>query len=165
MVFSRKPDPRLHSINASGPRPVGAVPNNETDNTGSSDAGAGEQSVIGSDLLIEGQSITIRCKGLLRVNGNIQANVHSKELTVGKTGEVTGAISADTVHVHGRVNGSILGTTVVLHATAEVEGDIHSRTLGIEQGAGFDGRSRKVKDEAELSPQLEPGGRVHPLHS
>jgi cytoskeletal protein CcmA (bactofilin family) len=164
MVFGRKPDPKLHSINTPGGRTAGSTPLNEAQG-GSSDADGDDLSVIGSDLLIEGQAITIRCKGLLRVNGNIQANVHSKELTVGKTGEVTGTIAADTVHVHGRVSGAIHGTTVILHATADVEGDIHSRTLGIEQGAGFDGRSRKVKDEAELAPQLEPGGRVHPLHS
>jgi cytoskeletal protein CcmA (bactofilin family) len=115
------------------------------------------QSVIGSDLSIEGQTITIRCKGALKVLGDIQADVHSKQIEVGKEARVDGAIAADTVNVFGRVSGAILGTHVVLHASADVQGDIHSHLLSIEQGAAFDGRSRRVTDPAELAPQLEKG--------
>ncbi len=118
-------------------------------------AGATTQSVIGNDLSIEGQTITIRCKGSLKVLGNIQADLHSRQLEVGKEAIIQGAIAAETVDVFGRVNGAIMGTHVVLHAGAEVEGDIHSHLLSIEQGAAFDGRSRRVKDPAEIAPQLE----------
>jgi cytoskeletal protein CcmA (bactofilin family) len=113
------------------------------------------QSVIGNDLSIEGQSITVRCKGSLKVLGNIEADVHSKELEVGKEATVQGSIAADTVNVFGRVSGSIRGAHVVLHASAAVEGDIHSGLLSIEQGASFDGRSRRVTNPAEIAPQLE----------
>jgi cytoskeletal protein CcmA (bactofilin family) len=113
------------------------------------------QSVIGSDLSIEGQSITIRCKGMLKVLGDIQADVHSKHLEVGKEANIQGSIAAETVSVFGRVNGAIQGAHVVLHASAEVEGDIQSHLLSIEQGASFDGRSRRVANPAEIAPQLE----------
>lgn len=116
------------------------------------------QSVIGNDLSIEGQTITIRCKGSLKVLGNIQADLHSRELEVGKEAVIQGSIAADSIDVYGRVNGAILGTHVVLHAGAEVEGDIHSHLLSIEQGASFDGRSRRVLDPAEIAPQLERSG-------
>lgn len=111
-------------------------------------------SVIGSDLSIEGQSITIRCQGLLTVNGDIQADVHSLQLEVGREAQVAGAIAAENVEVHGRVKGSIHGARVVLHETAEVDGDIHSQFLTIQQGASFDGRSRKVHDLTEVAPKL-----------
>jgi cytoskeletal protein CcmA (bactofilin family) len=121
-----------------------------------SNGGGEQESIIGNDLSIEGQTITIRCKGSLRVNGNIQADLHSKKLTVGDDAQINGAIAAETVDVYGRVNGAILGTRVVLHASADVEGDIHSQFLTVEQGATFDGRSRRVTNPAEIAPQLEP---------
>ena len=55
-----------------------------------------------------------------------------------------------------------MGANVILRAGAEVEGDIHSHLLSIEQGATFDGRSRRVKDVSEIAPQLEKPG-VSPL--
>ena len=125
MVFQRKSEPKTLTV----------VPAEVT--TLSPNAGSGvrmAESVIGKDMSIEGQSITVRCKGSLRVNG---------------------AIAADTVRVFGQVQGAILGAHVVLHPSAQVEGDIHSQSLTIEQGASFDGRSRKVTNAAEVAPQLE----------
>ena len=113
------------------------------------------KSVIGSELSIEGQSITIRCKGSLRVNGNIQADLHCVQLLVGEQAVILGSIIAEKVAVFGRVNGAIIGDNVVLHSTAHVEGDISGRSLSVEEGARFDGRSRKVTDLAEAAPQLE----------
>ena len=113
------------------------------------------ESVIGNDLSIEGDTITIRCKGSLKILGNIQADLHSKRLEVGKEAVINGAIAADTIDVFGRVQGSILGAKVVLHAGADVEGDIMSHLLSVEEGANFDGRSRRVTDVAQIAPQLE----------
>jgi cytoskeletal protein CcmA (bactofilin family) len=162
MVFNRKPDPapgdaipQLRRNDRSAAAHLGQVPG----------AGAGPESVIGNDLTIEGQSITIRCRGSLRVNGNIQADLHSRTLEVGKEAQIHGAIAADTVNVYGRVSGAILGAKVVLHASAEVDGDIHSEFLSIEQGATFDGRSRKVRNPAEIAPQLESAAVPPPAPS
>ena len=113
------------------------------------------ESVIGNDLSIEGDTITIRCKGSLKILGNIQADLHSKRLEVGKEAVINGAIAADTIDVFGRVHGSILGAKVVLHAGADVEGDIMSQLLSVEEGANFDGRSRRVTNLADVAPQLE----------
>jgi cytoskeletal protein CcmA (bactofilin family) len=112
-------------------------------------------SVIGSDLSIEGEAITIRCQGTLRVLGAIDADVHCKHVEIGRDAVVRGTVSAEAVDVLGRVSGAIVGANVVLHETAVVEGDIHSQLLSIEQGAAFDGRSRRVRDPAEIAPQLE----------
>jgi cytoskeletal protein CcmA (bactofilin family) len=161
MVFSRKPEPapvpppaptetaaqgikRMNERAAAAH--LGQVP---------PPAGLAPDSIIGNDLTIEGQAITIRCRGTLRVNGNIQADLHSRALEVGREAEIAGAIAAETVNVYGRVSGAIHGAKVVLHASAEVSGDIHSELLSIEQGATFDGRSRKVRNPAEIAPQLD----------
>ena len=94
----------------------------------------------------------------MRVNGAIEADLHCAELVVGEKAVIKGSIAADSVRVFGQVNGAILGANVVLHPSAQVEGDIHSQQLTIEQGASFDGRSRKVSDPAEVAPQLEHAG-------
>lgn len=154
MVFSRKQDPSPASNTTaipekrSGDRSVVAHAQHAATH-------APAESVIGNDLSIEGETITIRCKGSLRVNGDIQADLHSQQLEVGREGRITGAIAADTVNVFGHVSGAIQGSQVILHATAEVEGDIHSNSLAIESGASFDGRSRKAREGDDIRPQLE----------
>lgn len=135
------------AINAGAPPPL---PNTEAPN-----AGSASQSVIGEDLTIEGSSITIRCRGPLRINGSIEAELHSQELVVGKSGTVAGTIAANNVEVWGCVSGTIMGARVVLHSSAQVEGDIHAKALQVQDGAAFEGRSRRVTDLATIAPQLD----------
>jgi cytoskeletal protein CcmA (bactofilin family) len=98
----------------------------------------------------------MRCKGLLRIDGNIEANLHCAELVIGEHATIMGSIAANKVAVSGRVNGAIFGENVILHAKAHVEGDIASCSLAIEPGATFEGRARKVTDPQEIAPQLAP---------
>ena len=110
--------------------------------------------VIGKNFTLEGESITIRCRGALNVNGNIDADLHCEQITIGESAQITGSIAADDVKIHGDVSGTISGSHVTLHKTANVAGDINSQFLSIERGAKFDGRSRPVTDRAEIAPQL-----------
>ena len=146
MVFQRKHDPKTLTV---VPSEVATLPAAVTADR--NDAA----SVIGKDMSIEGQSITVRCKGTLRVNGVITADLHCNELIVGEDAVVNGSIAADAVRVFGQVHGAILGANVTLHPSAQVDGDIHAQMLTIEQGASFDGRSRKVANAAEIAPQLD----------
>ncbi|MFA9443034.1 MAG: polymer-forming cytoskeletal protein [Hyphomicrobium sp.] len=161
-MFQRKSDPKTFHVvppklKAEDPPGLPATTNASSVPKVTHDDAA---SVIGKDLSIEGQTITIRCKGLLRVNGNIHADLHCKELLIGEHALIHGSIAADQVTVSGRINGAILGSNVILHSSAQVEGDIHSQSLSIEQGASFDGRSRTVSDPAEVAPQLEAEGET-----
>lgn len=170
-VFNRKSEPKAHDF-APAREPmtdIRPMPQGLATMPVTLPADEAGDSVIGSDLSIEGQAINIRCKGLLRINGQISADLHSRKLIVGQNGYVQGSINADEVSIHGRVGGAINGGRVVLHATAHVEGDIHSRSLSIEDGATFDGRSRKVSDadaqraDSQPSPvaQIMPPPRLH----
>lgn len=158
-MFNRKPDAKRPEIGFMPARePLAdhrhmsppAIPLAAAVHQDYSTASEEADSVIGSDLSIEGQSISIRCAGLLRINGSISADLHSRRLIVGQSGQVQGSINAEEVNIYGRVGGAINGGRVVLHSTAHVEGDIHSRSLSIEDGASFDGRSRKIT-EAETT--------------
>lgn len=155
MVFNRKSDPKPFELPSAAPRTSASPYDTPAAPTAFAEPSLVE-SVIGSDLSIEGQSITIRCKGLLRVNGDIQADLHGKKLIVGDEATITGAISAEAVDVYGKVQGSIEATSVLLRATADVEGDISSKTLSIEPGASFDGRARKLSDQRPVESSREP---------
>lgn len=157
IVFNRRVEPKP---DATGTPATQAQAIAEAGGAAPAAAGPESESVIGNDFTIEGEAITIRCKGSLRINGHIQADLHSARLTVGREAIINGAIAAEQIDVHGRVHGAIHGSHVVLHDSAEVEGDIVSEFLSIQQGASFDGRSRKVKDPAEIRPQLESTGAL-----
>jgi cytoskeletal protein CcmA (bactofilin family) len=167
MVFKRSADVRPAASEATFPMPSaradgiarnsGQPPVQPAPIRSRSHTDDDEVSVIGNDLSIEGQSITIRCAGSLRVNGNIQADLHSMQLVVGAEGSIDGSITAETVDVYGKVNGAIRGVRVNLRANSLVDGEVWSQSLSIEQGASFEGRSRKVNDPSEIAPQLTPG--------
>jgi cytoskeletal protein CcmA (bactofilin family) len=64
-------------------------------------------------------------------------------ILIGDTARITGAITGQDVIVHGVVMGSIRSKRVVLAASCKVEGDVFHEALTIEQGAYFEGKSRR----------------------
>ena len=64
-------------------------------------------------------------------------------------------VAAQYIVIRGRVSGVICGKMVALQATSHVEGDIHHMSLAIEQGAVFEGRSRRAADAASLNSVVE----------
>ena len=117
---------------------------------------AGKLSIIGNDLTIMGERIVIITKGILQVDGEVQADLHGAEVIIGEAGKVTGTICADAVSVRGQVFGTVKGIKVELMSKSTVEGDIYHQTLVVIEGASFDGRVRRPKDVAELRPMLDP---------
>src|SRR5512138_1795914 len=111
---------------------------------------SGEKSVIGNDLKIIGQGLKIISRGVLQVDGEIEGDVQAAEVIVGEKGQVTGMVAGQQVIVRGKVSGTICGKTVALQASSNVDGDVHHMSLLIEQGAMFDGRSRRAANEQAL---------------
>jgi cytoskeletal protein CcmA (bactofilin family) len=116
---------------------------------------SGEKSIIGNDLKIIGQGLRIVGRGSLQVDGEIEGDVHAAEVIVGEKGQVTGMVAGRQVVVRGKVSGVICAQTVALQASSQVDGDIHHTSFAVEQGAQFDGRSRRAKGEADLVAVLE----------
>lgn len=100
-------------------------------------------SIIGEDLTVTGN---VTSKGEIQVDGEIQGDVHCGSLLLGETSKVSGGVVAEDVVVRGRVTGSIRGLRVTLQAQSHVEGDIYHQSLAIEQGAYFEGKSRRSDD-------------------
>jgi cytoskeletal protein CcmA (bactofilin family) len=113
-------------------------------------------SVIGTDLTILGDRITIISANKLQVDGDIRGNVHGKQVVITEEGSVVGSVCAEAIEVRGGVRGSIRAVTVKLQASAQVEGDIIHQKLSIAEGAEFDGRIKLTKDTSELMPILDP---------
>lgn len=113
-------------------------------------------SIIGEGLTITGN---VASKGEIQVDGEIQGDIHCGSLLLGDTAQVVGGIIAEDIVVRGRVVGSIRGVRVTLQAQSHIEGDIIHQSLAIEQGAYFEGKSRRTDNPLE-----EAAGSPRPAH-
>ncbi len=111
--------------------------------------------MIGRDLTLLGEKITIVSQNKLRVDGDVRGNVHGKQVTITEGGSVEGMVCAEKIDVNGAVRGSIRAVSVTLSSTSEVDGDIMHQSLAISEGARFDGRVRRGEAK-ELMPVLDP---------
>src|SRR5262245_10155694 len=107
-------------------------------------------SIIGEDLTIKGN---VTSKGEIQVDGEIEGDIRCSSLLLGDKAKVRGGVAAEDVIVRGHIVGSITGTRVTLQAPSHVEGDIFHQSLAIEQGAYFEGKSRRSDNPlAEIKP-------------
>jgi cytoskeletal protein CcmA (bactofilin family) len=110
--------------------------------------------VIAKGLKIVG---SVSAEGLVEVNGQIDGEIHCTSLVISRGAHVSGTITADRVVVNGQVEGPTQGGEVILKSHSHVVGDIHSRSLAIERGAQFDGRSTQIQDKGrERSRRARP---------
>ncbi|MGE5266240.1 MAG: bactofilin family protein [Deltaproteobacteria bacterium] len=128
----------------------------------------GTPSVIGPELQITGNLVS---RGEVQIDGEINGDVHGSHVVVGERATVTGGIVADEVVVRGHVMGSVRGKRVLLQSTCRVEGDVYHLTLAIEQGAYFEGKSRRTDDPtagygvaAQPEPAVAPPPAAEPAN-
>jgi cytoskeletal protein CcmA (bactofilin family) len=116
--------------------------------------GVPTRSVIDAWLLITGN---LQSDGEVQVDGQIHGDIRCAHLTVGKDAHVAGNITAEEVVVRGKVTGAIRANRVILQDTAQVESEIVHKKLSIEEGATFEGSSRRCEDplSAEI-PSAKP---------
>lgn len=89
----------------------------------------------------------------LDFQGQLEGSIeHTRSLSIGKDGGVTGNIKAKFVIVEGRVDGDIYASeSVSVRASAKVKGNIYAPRVGIADGAQFSGSidmSHKVAQPA-----------------
>lgn len=110
-------------------------------------------SIIGPDLVITGNLVS---KGEVQVDGTVQGDIHGSHVIVGPNATISGGIVAEEVVVRGHVNGSVRGKRVMLQASSQVEGDIYHNALSIEQGAMFEGKSRRTSQDPRAGIEPSP---------
>lgn len=142
---SQKPALSAVPSEPNAPRPVFAMPRA---------AQQGVPSHIGADLVITGN---LTSKGEVHVDGIVEGDIQGALVVVGETATVTGGIIAEEVVVRGHIVGSVRSKRVMLQSTSQVDGDIYHQSLSIEQGALFEGKSRRSKEDPrtiELKPAV-----------
>jgi cytoskeletal protein CcmA (bactofilin family) len=100
-------------------------------------------STIGEDLRITGN---VSSKGEIHLDGEVHGDVSCVALVLGESATLKGNVTAEDVVIRGRLIGSVRGLRVTLQSMSHVEGDIYHQSLALEQGAYFEGRSRRSDD-------------------
>jgi cytoskeletal protein CcmA (bactofilin family) len=170
-MFTKKPE-AAESVTKLGDRPGGgeakSSPFTERPATYAKTPAASASSkmvpsIIGEDLSIAGN---VTSKGEIQVDGEIQGDIHCGSLLLGDKSQVIGNVIAEDVVVRGRVVGSVRGLRVTLQAQSHVEGDIFHQSLAIEQGAYFEGKSRRSDDPlAEVKAEKVASKAEKPVSS
>jgi cytoskeletal protein CcmA (bactofilin family) len=125
--------------------------------------GAPTRSVIDAWLNITGN---LQSEGEVQVDGQIHGDIRCAHLTVGRDALVNGNVTAEEVVVRGKVTGVIRANRVILQDSAQVESEIFHQKLSIEEGACFEGVSRRREDplNAEIpvvKPMYSGNGKYH----
>ena len=82
----------------------------------------------------------------MQIDGKVNGDIRCAHLVVGKDAIIVGNIMAEEVIVRGKVKGTIRAINVTLQDTAVVESEIYHKSIAVEQGACFDGVSRRRED-------------------
>jgi cytoskeletal protein CcmA (bactofilin family) len=85
---------------------------------------------------------TLSCKGTVRIDGTLIGELTSdKAILIGEGGDVRANITADTIEVAGHVQGNITARSkLTLKRTAQVDGDLATPGIVVEEGAQLAGR-------------------------
>lgn len=158
-MFTKKPDKDTSALDLARttppiPPPMPAAATVGRGPTAARPAG-GAGSVIGSDLVIIGNLVS---RGQVQVDGELQGDLHAASVIVGEQARITGGVIAEEVIVRGTVMGSVRGKSVALQSTSKVEGDVYHQSLSIEQGAYFEGKSRRMDDPLAGAQRPDTGG-------
>jgi|AraplaMF_Col_mMF_1032025.scaffolds.fasta_scaffold00193_29 cytoskeletal protein CcmA (bactofilin family) len=109
-------------------------------------------SIISPDLRINGDMV---CSGDIQIDGWVEGDIQSRNVTVGEGATVHGAVQAENVKICGIINGQIRADNVVLEKTARVTGDILHKSLSIEQGAFLEGMCKRIDSSPGAAVSLE----------
>ena len=91
----------------------------------------------------------------VQVDGELNGDIRCSQLIVSRDATINGNIVADEVVVRGKVKGVIRADQVMLQDTAQVDSEIFHKSLIIEQGACFDGESRRIDEPASAAAPRE----------
>lgn len=111
-------------------------------------------STISTDLVINGK---VTSGGQIRLEGQVIGDIQCAALVLGENAKLEGSAVAKEVVIGGRLIGSVQAVRLTLQASSHVEGDLLCQILAIEQGAHFDGRSRRSSDPLSQSSKTIAG--------
>lgn len=100
-------------------------------------------SAIGPDLRVKGR---IKAKDEILIAGDVCGDVHAARIVVGPEANIEGSLIAGEVVIHGSVQGTVRCNSLTLEKGARVKADVLYKSLTVEQGCVFEGKSRQSRD-------------------
>jgi len=134
MVFAKEAGSRNDQIVASTQEEIHRLA--RTGNALQSEAA----SSISAGLTIVGKIVG---QGVVTIFGHVKGELRASTVVIAEGAQIEGGVSAEEMTIGGNVKGIIHANRVKLKSGAVVEGDIYHRTLTIEEGARFEGMSRR----------------------
>ena len=108
-----------------------------------------ERSLISETVSIDG---TVNSSGAIDVAGLVKGPVYSKEIVIKETGSISGGVEAETVEIHGHLDGKVSADNVVIGSSGVVKGDIEfSQNLRTENGADIEGYIKKTASKSKIT--------------
>lgn len=89
--------------------------------------------------------------GAIDIDGSVEGNVKSEQVTVRANGKISGDIVAQVVHIYGEVRGLIKAHAVHVYSSARIEGIIMHHSLTVEDGAFIDAKLKRSNENPSLS--------------
>lgn len=85
------------------------------------------------------------------VLGRVDGSVRARRIVVGEGAHVAGTLIAHEVEIFGTLkDGAVIATRVHLRGGCDVEGDLYYSDLNVDEGALFEGKSRRHDDPFKL---------------
>lgn len=116
--------------------------------------------VIGPNVKFSGTGLTMITDGTVQIDGDFNGDIHAREVIVGSEGVVQGTICAEDIRIHGRVTGTLRGTSISLQPCSITVAKIFHHTLTINTGARFEGMARRSDNPAAVTPNWDEDGIV-----
>lgn len=104
------------------------------------------KSVFADDLLIKGN---VTSEGDIQLNGVVEGELSARTLRTGDGATIRGSATVEKAVLGGNVEGSVHGGSVRLESSANVQDEVVSNALSVDEEAYFDGTSKRVKDQAK----------------
>ena len=113
-------------------------------------------SIIGPGMTIVGDC---ESDGTIRVEGTVKGSIKAgKAVVIGKQGAVSGDIMTQDAVISGRVEGKLVAASrLELQATSQIDGEVHTRRMQLEEGAVLNGNVHMGADVAKAASKSAGG--------
>jgi cytoskeletal protein CcmA (bactofilin family) len=109
-------------------------------------------STFGPGTLITGNIV---CDGAMQIFGRVMGDTQAAQIHVGDGAQVEGNLTAHDVSISGSFKGTVRAHNVKLKGTAQIEGEIYSKSLTVEENVQFEGMSRRLDKPIELQSSAQ----------
>lgn len=116
--------------------PAAPVPAPRTLGQTSSSAREVPAAYIGEGVDVKGN---MNVPGAVVVDGSFSGDITAQDITVGKSGQVSGQVRGQQVSIHGRADQQVVAERLIVHATGMVTGKVEYVEIEIVRGGLIDG--------------------------